>query len=386
MYKRDWVPFLREKASQYPILTLIGPRQAGKSTLCRSVFPDYIYVTLEDGDTRSLAQQDPRGFFKKYPSPLIIDEIQRAPDLLSYLQTLVDEPGTGRSFVLTGSHQLLLMEKVAQTLAGRTYIAKLLPFSHQELLQKESSRFSDVDDYLFSGGYPRIYDKNIPPNEWLSQYYQTYVERDVRQILNITDLDLFDRFVRLCAGRVGQIWEASSLSRDCGISVPTAASWLSVLKASFICFTLQPHFRNFNKRLIKNPKLYFYDTGLVCYLLQIRTKDILQNHPLRGNIFENWVVAEKLKQAYHHGVEPAYYYWRDHKGHEVDLIEDRSTYLYPVEIKSGATFHADFLKDVNYLNALQESSLTQGESGACIYGGDSSFEFKGFKVVSWKEI
>lgn len=386
MYKRDLYPFLREKASQYPVVTIIGPRQSGKSTLCRAAFPQYSYVTLEDGDNRHLALQDPRGFFKKYKAPLVIDEIQRAPDLLSYLQTLVDEPGEQPSFILTGSHQLLLMEKVSQTLAGRTYIAKLLPFSHQELLQRESSCFSDVDDYLFSGGYPRIYDKNITPNEWMSQYYQTYVERDVRQILNVADLDLFDRFVRLCAGRSGQIWDASSLSKDCGISVPTVTSWLSVLKASFICFTLQPHFRNFNKRLIKNPKLYFYDTGLVCYLLQIKTKEMLQNHPLRGNIFENWVVSEKLKQAYHHGVEPAYYYWRDHKGHEVDLIEDRSTYLYPTEIKSGATFHGDFLKDVNYLNRLQKETLPEGIFGECIYGGDESFEFKGSKIVSWKAL
>ncbi len=384
MYKRYFQDFLLKKAQEYPVVTVVGPRQSGKSTLCRTAFPNHGYVNLEEGDIRNLAIEDPRSFLKQYRSPLIIDEIQRAPELLSYLQTIVDESKC--SYILTGSHQLLLMEKVTQSLAGRTYIAKLLPFSHQELLQKKETDFSEVNDYLYTGGYPRIYDQKLNATEWLSQYYQTYVERDVRQILNVTDLELFDRFVRLCAGRIGQILDVASIANDCGISSPTANSWLSVLKTSFITFTLQPHFKNFNKRLIKSPKLYFYDTGLACHLLQIKNAAMLVSHPLRGNLFENWVITEKLKQSYSAGIDPDYYFWRDHKGHEIDLVEDRSTYLYPIEIKSGATFHSSFLKDIHYLNALQEKDIPTQDLGQCYYGGESSFEFKQHRVVSWREL
>lgn len=386
MYKRDLEGFLRKKGLEYPVLTIIGPRQSGKSTLCRGVFPNYHYVNLEEGDVRNLALLDPRSFLKHYPSPVIIDEIQRVPELLSYIQALVDEPGIQRSYILTGSHQLLLMEKVTQSLAGRTYIAKLLPFSYQELLQKKETASLDLNHYLHTGGYPRIYDRALIAQEWLSQYYQTYVERDVRQILNVENLELFDRFVRLCAGRIGQVLDLSSLANDCGISSPTAGSWLSVLKTSFIVFTLQPHFKNFNKRLIKSPKLYFYDTGLACYLLQIKTPEMLQTHPLRGNLFENWVMTEKWKRSYHHGEEPAYYFWRDQKGHEVDLVEDRSTYLYPTEIKAAATFHESFLKDIHYLDSLQGDSLPEDAMGECIYAGDSSFKFRKHRIISWKEL
>lgn len=386
MYRRDLQGFLEKKSQEYPVVTVIGPRQSGKSTLCRSTFPQYKYVNLEEGDLRNLALQDPRSFLKKYSPPVIIDEIQRVPELLSYIQTLVDQPGPKSSYILTGSHQLLLMEKVSQSLAGRTYLAKLLPFSHQELLQKKETSTLDLNTFLYTGGYPRIYDQHLSPTEWLSQYYQTYVERDVRQILKIENLELFDRFVRLCAGRIGQLLDLSSLASDCGISSPTAGAWLSVLKTSFICWTLQPHFKNFNKRLIKAPKLYFYDTGLACYLLQIKNLSMLETHPLRGHLFENWVIAEKMKQSFHQGEEPSYYFWRDQKGHEVDLVLDQSTFLYPMEIKSGATFHSDFLKDVHYLNDLQNSSLPQNILGECIYGGETSFEFKKHKIVSWREL
>jgi len=385
MYKRKFQAYLLQKAKEYPILTLIGPRQSGKSTLCRNAFPHYNYVNLEEIDVRTFAIQDPRSFLKQYPAPVIIDEIQRAPDLLSYIQVRVDE-NPQDSYILTGSQQLLLMEKVTQSLAGRTFIAKLLPFSHQELLQKEETANQDLDTFLYKGGYPRIYDKDLNANEWLSQYFQTYVERDVRQILNVENLALFERFIRLCAGRIGQLLDLSSLANDCGISSPTANAWLSVLKTSFICFTLQPHFKNFNKRLIKSSKLYFWDSGLACYLLQIKNSEQLAQHPLRGNLFENWVITEKYKESYFSGQEPSYYFWRDQKGHEVDLVEDRSTFLYPMEIKSGATFHADFLKNISYLNDLQGSSVPEDQRGGCIYGGDLSFEFKQHPVVSWKEI
>ena len=379
MYRREITKLLKSVASKYPVITLIGPRQSGKSTLSRAVFSSYTYVSLEEPDQRRLALDDPRGFFKKYQGDLVIDEVQRAPELLSYIQTLVDEPESTRRFVLTGSHQLLLMEKVTQSLAGRTFICKLLPFSRKELLPHQPTQ--DLETQIFTGGYPRIYDKALSPTQWLEQYYQTYVERDVRILTRVADLDLFDRFVRLCAGRSGQLLNLASLGSDCGISQPTANAWLGMLQTSFLCFTLAPHFKNFSKRLIKSPKLYFYDTGLLCYLLKVEKPDALLHHPLRGSIFENWVITERIKSYLNQGWEPPLYFWRDTKGHEVDLVIDEGEHLYPVEIKSGRTFHSDFVKDIHYLNHLQKQ-----QQGECIYAGDDSFEFKGLKIRSWSKL
>lgn len=363
------------------MVTLVGPRQSGKPTLARALFPDYEYITLEDPDRRRLATEDPRGFFKRYSGNLILDEIQRAPELLSYIQGLVDEPGAVRRFVLTGSHQLLLMEKVSQTLAGRTVIAKLLPFSKREIDRHPHPH--RLEDYLFTGGYPRIYDRQLNPSTWLSQYLQTYVERDVRSLLRIGELDTFDRFLRLCAGRVGQLLNLSSLGADCGISQPTAGAWLSVLQTSFVAFTLRPHFRNFHKRLIKSPKLYFYDTGLLCHLLNISSPEMLRDHPFRGNIFENWVITERMKEFFNRGIEPPIYFWRDTKGHEIDLVLDEGTYLFPIEIKSSYTFHPDFLKNVRFLAQLQSDTAIPSPAGECVYAGEESFDFETFRVRSW---
>lgn len=391
MYERHLSIFLKDIAKKYPVVTLVGPRQSGKSTLSRMAFPSYTYLSLEEPDRRRMALEDPRGLFSRFDGNLIIDEVQRAPDLLSYIQTLVDEPGATRQFIVTGSHQLLLMEKITQSLAGRTVITKLLPFSRRELLDQPGVPHADdlrrsVEFNLFFGGYPRIYDRDLDPPQWLEQYYQTYVERDVRSLIQIEQLDLFDRFVRLCAGRVGQLLNLSSLANDCGISQPTARSWLSVLQASFICFTLQPHFRNFSKRLIKSPKLYFYDTGLLCYLLKVRDPEVLFEHAMRGSIFENWVILERMKAEFNHGKEPPFYFWRDVKGHEVDLVIDMGEHLYPVEIKSGVTFHPDFLKDAQYLEALQKKPHENRPPGECVYAGEESFLFKDFRVVSWSGI
>lgn len=386
MYKRDFEPILKEMARKYSVITIIGPRQSGKSTLSRSLFPNYTYVSLEESDVRQRATVDPRGFFKQYAGDLILDEVQRAPDLLSYIQTIVDEPGNRRKFVLTGSHQLLLMEKVTQSLAGRTFIAKLLPFSRREILQKSEDVPQSLEAFLHAGGYPRIFDQHLDPQQWLEQYYQTYVERDVRNLLNIGEADLFDRFVRLCAGRVGQLVNFSSLANDCGVSPPTANAWLSVLKTSFVCFTLSPHFRNFNKRLIKSPKLYFFDTGLLCYLLRIRSPEELFHHSMRGAIFENWVIVEKMKAEYNRGKEPDFYFWRDVKGNEVDLVIDQGERLYPIEIKSSATFHSDFLKGARYLNELQKADDEISLKGTCFYAGEDAFDFQQYRVDSWKNI
>src|SRR3989338_113708 len=404
MYKRHLAHYIAENAQKYPVIILIGPRQSGKSTLCRMVFPSYAYVSLEDVDQRRRAIEDPRGFFRLHSGPLVLDEVQRAPELLSYIQTLVDEPASTRKFVLTGSHQLLLMEKITQSLAGRTVIAKLLPFSRRELenekseipiggelivkekQQTHSTQKRSLETQLFTGGYPRIYDKQLAPQQWLQQYYETYVERDVRTLMNIGDVDLFDRFVRLCAGRVGQLLNLSSLGNDCGVSQPTANAWLSLLKMSFLCFTLQPHFRNFNKRMIKSPKLYFFDTGLLCYLLKIQTAEMIQTHPLRGFIFENWIISEWMKSYYHRGLEPPLYFWRDTKGNEVDLIIDQGTVLYPITIKSAETFDPSFLKPIDTFQKLQGLKQKDEPLGECVYGGEETFSFKNSYVRSWNKV
>lgn len=385
MYKRTLAGFLGEVAGKYPVITVVGPRQSGKSTLCREFFKKYPYVSLEDTDTRKFAVSDPRGFLGKYPSNVILDEVQRAPELLSFIQTIVDAPGSKQRFVLTGSSQLLLLEKVPQTLAGRTVIAKLLPFSREELWPKH--RKMTIDEYLLTGGYPRIYDKQLKPGQWLQQYYQTYIERDVRALINITDLDQFERFVRLCAGRAGQLLNLSSLAGDCGISHTTARAWLSALKAGFICFTLQPHFNNFNKRIIKTPKLYFYDTGLLCYLLKISNTEVLSTHPLRGNIFENWVISETVKKYHNRGEEPPVYFWQDAKGREIDLVIDQGDYLFPIEIKSSFTANPSFIKNCAYFSALQSPSRkNKNLLGECIYCGESEQNLKGFTIKPWYKV
>lgn len=386
MYKRSVQSYIQSIAHQYSVITIIGPRQSGKSTLSRHLFSQYKYVSLETPHERELAQTDPLGFFNKHKGSLIIDEVQNVPELLSYIQTFVDDENNSSQYILTGSQQILLMEKITQSLAGRTVIIQLLPFSLQELKQKSQPQNDILDDLLYTGGYPRIYDKELNPTQWLQQYYQTYVERDVRMMINVSQLSLFQRFMGLCAGRVGQLLNYASLANDCGITDPTVKSWISVLQASFICFTLQPHFKNFNKRIIKSPKLYFYDTGLLCYLLKIYNRDALENHPLRGAIFENFVIVEKMKQELNKGHDPSFYFWRDTKGHEVDLVVDQGTWLYPIEIKSSMTFQSKFTKNLKYLNNLQERTKNKEPLGSVVYGGDESFDYQDFQVVSWVDV
>ena len=385
-------PLLRD-ARSYPVLTLTGPRQSGKTTLARAAFPSHAYVSLEETDFRSFAREDPRGFLTRFPGPVIVDEAQRVPDLLSYIQTAVDrEPAPGR-FVLTGSENFLLMEKVSQTLAGRCAVLHLLPFSRAELdLQGQAeptspealfgssgSRF-DCWELIRSGDYPPIHDRAIPPEIWHSDYVRTYVERDVRSLVNVGDLETFERFLKLCAGRVGQLLNASALASDCGIAVDTARRWLSVLKTSFLVFLLPSHFRNFSKRVIKSPKLYFHDTGLACHLLGIRETEQLRTHPLRGALFENFVVAEVAKAYWHHRREPPIYFWRDQTGHEVDLVLDEAGVLHPVEIKSGATVSADTLAGLGWWRRLAGS-----EAGRpfLVHGGAESYERDGIGIRPW---
>lgn len=379
MYDRLIASKITESLKNYKIVTLLGPRQSGKTTLSKMVGAGFDYYNLEDLSFRSRLIQDPKGFFSSIKSDVIIDEVQEWPDILSYIQIYADEEKWNHRIILTGSNSLALGDYISQSLAGRTRIFKILPLSLKELPERD--RPKSLDEALYKGFFPRIYKQNLEAGEWISSYVQTYIQKDVRQIINIENLMLFDRFLRLLAGRVGQILNYSSLANDVGVSVPTIKNWISILEASYIVFELWPHHKNFNKRIIKSPKIYFYDTGIVSYLLRIHNLDILKEHPLRGNLFENWVVTEKLKDFYNKGLTSPYYFWRDQHGHEVDLVEDRGSYLHLSEIKSSMTFHPDFINNLEWLNSLQERKV-----GEIIYGGDEEFSFKEYKITSWKNI
>lgn len=382
MYQRKISPLLLDSLKNYPVLTLVGPRQSGKTTLVRTLFSTFEYKSLEDPDVRDFAKSDPRGFLGQLSHHVILDEIQRVPELTSYIQSIVDTPENQKKFVLTGSNGILLVDSITQTLAGRTELFELHPLSVAEIAKKNKQM--TLNDFLFQGGYPRIYDANLDPTRWLKNYFQLYVEKDIRLITNISNLDLFEKFIRLVAGRVGQLINASSLANEVGVTSPTITSWIGALKSTFICFSLMPHFKNFNKRIVKTPKLYFYDTGLLCYLLGVNSKEQLDIHPLRGNIFENFIISELIKDKANTGKESNYYFWRDQKGHEVDLVEDRSVSLFPIEIKMSQTFNSSFLKNINYLNKLQiEKTPGLSEKGELIYSGENEAIFKGVKLQNW---
>lgn len=398
MIPRALEPILRRAARKYPIVTLTGPRQSGKTTLVEVAFPDYGYASLEDPDQREFATSDPRGFLAQFNGPVVLDEAQRTPDLFSYIQTVSDREGKNGQYVLTGSQSFLLMRTISQSLAGRAAVLHLLPFSWAELQRRSPLSLEDVGreapprsetpdadlmDALFAGFYPRIHDVQLPPQDWLANYYRTYVERDVRELLNVGDLVAFGRFLGLCAGRNGQLLNLSSVANDCGISQPTARRWISVLEASFLVRLLRPHHRNFNKRLVKRPKLYFLDTGLLTYLLRIRSPDELRTHSSRGAIFESFVVSELLKNALNRGEEPDLHFWRDSTGHEVDLLLERGGNLVPIEIKSGATLADDFFTGLRYWLDL---AGTPDAPAAVVYGGDRSVRRSGVVAYSWADL
>jgi len=384
MFKRKLAKHLKASLKKMDVLTIIGPRQSGKTTLARLLFPDFDYRTLENPDERSMATQDPKGFLNGLDKNCILDEFQRVPQLSSYIQGIVDEPNNKRKFVLTGSNGLLLIDSITQTLAGRTELFELLPLSYQEIVKKNKTM--KLNDYLFNGGYPRIYKDKLNATKWLRSYFQLYVEKDIRQITNIKNIDLFERFVKLVAGRAGQLLNTNSLANETGVSAPTINQWIGALKTTFICFTLQPHFKNFNKRIVKSPKLYFYDTGLLCYLLGINDSKQLDTHPLRGHIFENFIISEFYKNQVNNAQEKNLYYWRDQKGHEIDLVLDHSSYLFPIEIKLSQTFNSSFIKNTRYFNKLQKEADTQlPETNAqVIYCGDKEKVFKNTKIMPWK--
>lgn len=370
---------LLELTGKYPIVTLTGPRQSGKSTLLKTSFPEYRYVSLEDPDMRLFAAEDPRGFLATYPDKTIIDEAQRVPSIFSYIQTYTDKENKEGMYLLAGSHNFLLMESINQSLAGRTAILRLLPFSHLEM--KEGYILpSTVNEEIFKGAYPRLYDKNIAPTDYYPFYIQTYLERDVRLMRNIGDLSKFIRFLKLCAGRIGQLLNVSSLANECGVSVTTATSWISVLEASYICYLLKPDYNNYAKRLVKTPKLYFYDTGLACSLLDIKNADQITAHFLRGGLFENLVINEFIKEALNKGEEPNLSFWRDSTNNEVDLLRTAEDGQYAYEIKSGATYSPDFFKGISKWAKL---SSTTPQHCFAIYNGDKNMKTSQGEVIAW---
>jgi len=382
MIHRQVAATLLQMASQYPVVAVTGPRQSGKTTLVRALFGKLPYVSLEEPDRRAFALEDPRGFLAAYPDGAVLDEVQRAPDLLSYLQTLVDrDPRPGR-FILTGSQQLGLLSGIAQSLAGRVALIKLLPFSLGEL-EGSGQAPATVDKLLLQGLYPPIYDRGLDPTTWYANYVATYLERDVRQLVNVRDLTTFDRFLRLCAGRSGQLLNLSGLASDAGVSHNTARAWVSVLEASYLVQLLPPYHRSFNKRLVKTPKLYFLDPGLASWLVGIRTLDQLVVHPLRGALFEGWVVSEALKARYHQGLAPDLYFWRANSGHEVDLLREDGAVLTPFEIKSGRTVVPDFFTGLRRWVTIAGDAAGQPY---LVYGGDERQIRSGVTVLPWRAL
>jgi predicted AAA+ superfamily ATPase len=376
MIKREITKELLMQLKEYPIVTVIGPRQAGKTTLVRKLLLDYSYVSLENPDNRQIATDDPKAFLKRYPGKTIFDEIQRTPHLLSYLQGIVDEEGMNGRFVLTGSHQL-----IAQSLAGRTGILHLLPLSIKEL-NNANIKFEDFESYVFQGFLPRVYDQHQRARTAYANYYQTYIERDVRQLIQLKDVNLFEKFIKLLAGRVGQIVNYQSLSNDVGIGAKTIKEWLSILEASFVIFKLPPYFDNFGKRVIKSPKYYFTDTGLLSYLLDIEKPSQVSRDPLVGNLFENLVVLEVLKSRYNQGLNSGLYFFRNSNGNEIDLLCRTGEGLIGIEIKSASTWNSDFTKGLNYFS----KSNSKLSKSMIVYSGEPIDLSNGIKVLSYRNI
>tara|TARA_R110001583_G_scaffold81330_1_gene217172 strand:+ start:1734 stop:2894 length:1161 start_codon:yes stop_codon:yes gene_type:complete len=351
---------IRVLASQFKAVAVVGPRQSGKTTLVRLIFKDKEYVNFENPDVRLYAMEDPRGFLANYPNGAVLDEAQRVPDLFSYLQQILDESTTNGMFIITGSNNFLLQENISQSLAGRVGYLNLLPLTLNEINEKESSSA----EIIFKGFYPSLYNNKIDISLWYSNYIRTYIERDVRMIKNITNLVTFERFIKLCAGRIGQLLNMNSLAVEVGVDTKTISAWIGVLETSFVLFRLQPHHKNFNKRIVKMPKLYFYDTGLAAALLGVQNSNQIDLHPFKGALFENMVVVDFLKTRFNKAKTNNLYFWRDNTGNEIDLLIDNGTEIIPIEIKSGQTVTNQYFKGVLYWN-----KLTKTEGGYVIYVG-----------------
>ncbi|MCY4643586.1 MAG: ATP-binding protein [Bacteriovoracales bacterium] len=377
--KRDAEVILKELAGSYPVVSVTGPRQSGKTTLVRTLFPHKSYVNLEDLELRNYAKQDPKGFLGKYQKVgAIIDEVQNVPELFSYLQVLVDKSRQMGQFILIGSQQFSLMSNISQSLAGRVGLLELLPFSLSELRSEQKS----LEETLYRGFYPPLHDRSIRTHLWHGDYIRTYIERDVRKLINIKDLSLFQNFLSLCAARNGQLINMSELGSHIGIDARTVKSWLSILEASYLIFLLRPHHRNFSKKIIKTPKIYFYDSGLICYLLQIKAEDIHLS-PYKGPLFESMIISEFKKLSMNHRHDLEFYFWKNNKGIEVDLLFQKSMKLYPIEIKSGKTMQESFLKNLKVYRELVADDLGKP---FLIYGGDEPQSRNKIEVLSWKNL
>jgi len=386
MIRRVLEDRLRAMARKFPVVTITGPRQSGKTTLCRSVFPHKPYVSLEAPDVQDFARQDPNGFLGQHREGAVLDEVHRVPSLLSYLQPMVDERPTRGRFILTGSANFALLHSLRQSLAGRTALLELLPLGLEEIRrfpQPPQSLF----ELLWRGTYPALYDRGLEPRDWYPSYVATYLERDVRAIMNVGDLVAFQTFLRLCAGRVGQLVNLSSIGADAGVTHATVRSWLSVLEASYVAWRLPPFHANVSKRLVKTPKLHFLDPGLVCYLLGIRSPDQLRDHPMRGAIFETWVASEILKARTHRGLAASLSFYRDRKGSEVDLVVELGRSLLALETKSGETVVDDFFAGLRGFATLIKSSR-QKRNVRCflVYGGSKSQRRSAAAVVPWSNL
>lgn len=398
MKKRQLRTQIRKYSRQYPLVALVGPRQSGKTTLARELFPKYRYLSLENIDVRAHAQGDPRGFFEDYGNKLILDEVQRVPDLFSYLQEIVDQNPEPAQYILTGSHQFLLFEGISQSLAGRIVTFKLFPFTLNEL--KEAAEDKDVASIfrkprrtpkkishnelyrlIFTGLYPRIYDKKLDSRKWVENYILTYVERDLRSLINIKNIRTFEMFLKLCSSLSGQLLNFANLANHLGIALSTVKQWVSILEASGLVFLLPPYHQNFSKRIIKTPKLYFVDTGILCYLLGIRTPDELKGHPLIGSIYETFIISECYKRISHLGEIPRLYFWRDKSGREIDLIIDEGLMGFPIEIKLAKTYSSEFSNSLEYWLSLKGNQASKGE---VIYTGDQILNAKSnIPAIPW---
>lgn len=380
MIKRILGEQIKRMAAKMPIISITGPRQSGKTTLAKQCFPDYDYLNLENPDVFATAKSDPRLFLSQHKRGLIVDEVQLMPELFSYLQTISDENNKSGEFILTGSQNFLMSAKISQSLAGRVFITHLLPFSIEEL--KKSDEWKDnFNQFIFKGFYPRIYDKDISPDLFYPSYIQTYTERDIRQIINVSNLNSFQRFMRLVAGRTGQLLNYSSIANELGHELKTIKSWFNILEASFVIFFLQPHHKNYSKRLVKTPKLYFHDTGLACSLLGIKNENEINLHWAKGALFENMIIADTMKNYLNRAQFPSMFFWRDSTGNELDCLIEDALRVKCLEIKTSTTLHPDFFKGLNYYKNLSKSDE---ENLYLIYGGAKNVRRKEANVLSWK--
>lgn len=382
MIERNIAKVIKELLLVYPVIALTGPRQSGKTTLLKSMFEDYRYVSLENPDNRLFAERDPNGFLELYNQKVIFDEVQRVPSLFSYMQALVDESKIMGQFILSGSQNFSLIKSITQSLAGRVALFKLLPFDFEEL-QSQNLLPHDYASMIMRGCYPALYDRPIPTTAFYANYIETYVERDLSEILNVKNIRLFRIFLKLCAGRIGQQLNLTNLAKEAGISIPTVKSWLSILESSYIAYQLPPFFNNFNKRLVKSTKLYFYDTGLVSYLLGIKSEKSIQESEFKGALFENMVINEYIKQNYHHNLYHEFYFWRDSNGHEVDLLVSNETAYDIVEIKATKTILPKLFDGLDLLKNIGKEKINRK---ILVYGGKESQNRSNYKVWAWNNV